>query len=234
MSSDRIDCGGHHFCCASAFFDTHVFRFRKYSLSSSSLAPTWIPFTSTQAAVETLDFDLRIMTSGFSSDRTSLFSLPIHSFPVFNLFVFCAGDWMYERGSKVFYLNEPINIEASVRVGHHMGFRVFVNSCVATLDPDRDTMPRYVFIDNDGWATNVYTSRLQPDKSLSNATTLLRCLSEISSRCLVDSQLQGSSSHFLPRIQDDKLQFTIDAFKFHKETRREVGPFYYFIVLMDY
>ena len=38
---------------------------RKYSLSSSSLTPTWIPFTATQAAVETLDFDLSVMTSGF-------------------------------------------------------------------------------------------------------------------------------------------------------------------------
>lgn len=38
---------------------------RKYSLSSSSLTPTWIPFISTQAAVETLEFDLRVMTSGF-------------------------------------------------------------------------------------------------------------------------------------------------------------------------
>lgn len=43
----------------------NVLFLRKYSLSSSSLTPTWIPFMSTQAAVETLDFDLRVMTSGF-------------------------------------------------------------------------------------------------------------------------------------------------------------------------
>ncbi|XP_075994907.1 zona pellucida sperm-binding protein 3-like [Genypterus blacodes] len=93
---------------------------RKYSLSSSTLVPTWMPFTSTQAAVETLEFGLRIMTN----------------------------DWLYERSSNVFYLGEPISIEASVRVGHHMGLRVFLSSCVATLEPDIHSTPRYVFIED--------------------------------------------------------------------------------------
>ncbi|KAM4598281.1 zona pellucida sperm-binding protein 3-like [Polymixia lowei] len=119
---------------------------RKYSLSSSSLTPTWIPFTSTQAAVETLDFDMRILTS----------------------------DLLYERSSNVFYLGEPIFIEASVRVGHHTGLRVFVSSCVATLDPEMDSNPRYVFIENDGClvdsqlqgARSRFLRRTQDDKLL--------------------------------------------------------------------
>uniref|UniRef100_A0A3Q3ETY7 Zona pellucida sperm-binding protein 3 n=1 Tax=Labrus bergylta TaxID=56723 RepID=A0A3Q3ETY7_9LABR len=134
---------------------------RKYSLSSSSIKPTWIPYTSTQAAVETLQFDLRIMTS----------------------------DWMYERSSNVFHLGMPISIEASVRVGHHMGLRVFVSSCVATLHPDINSAPRYVFLENG---------------------------------CLLDSQLPGSRSHFLPRTQDDKLRLLIDAFRFHNDDRGEL------------
>ncbi|XP_067426687.1 zona pellucida sperm-binding protein 3-like [Thunnus thynnus] len=134
---------------------------RRYSLSSSSLTPTWIPFMSTQAAVETLEFDLRIMTN----------------------------DWLYERGSNVFYLGEPIGIEASVRIGHHMGLRVFISSCVATLYPDIYSNPRYDFIENG---------------------------------CLVDSQLPGSKSHFLPRTQDDKLHLVIDAFRFHNEDKGEL------------
>nr|XP_046270058.1 zona pellucida sperm-binding protein 3-like [Scatophagus argus] len=134
---------------------------RKYTLSSSSIMPTWIPFMSTQAAVETLEFGLRVMTD----------------------------DWLYERSSNVFYLGEPIGIEASVRVGHHMGLRVFVSSCVATLYPDIYSVPRYVFIE-DG--------------------------------CLVDSQLPGSNSHFLPRTQDDKLHLVIDAFRFHEEDKGEL------------
>nr|AIO02875.1 zona pellucida C5 protein [Gymnodraco acuticeps] len=93
---------------------------RKYSLSSSSLMPTWIPFMSTQAAVEMLQFNLRIMTS----------------------------DWQYKRGSNVFHLGEPISIEASVRIGHHVELRVFVSSCVATLSPDMHSSPRHAFIEN--------------------------------------------------------------------------------------
>ncbi|XP_068574780.1 zona pellucida sperm-binding protein 3-like [Cebidichthys violaceus] len=93
---------------------------RKYSLSSSSLMPTWIPFMSNQAAETTLKFDLRIMTN----------------------------DWRYQRSSNVFYIGEPIDMEASVRVGHHMELRVFVSSCVATLTPDVDSVPRYVFVEN--------------------------------------------------------------------------------------
>uniref|UniRef100_A0A3Q1GWE8 Zona pellucida sperm-binding protein 3 n=1 Tax=Acanthochromis polyacanthus TaxID=80966 RepID=A0A3Q1GWE8_9TELE len=93
---------------------------RKYSLSSSSLMPTWIPFTSTQAAVETLAFNLRLMTN----------------------------DWMHERSANMFHLGEPISIEASVRVGHHMGLRVFISSCVATLQPDIYSEPKYIFVEN--------------------------------------------------------------------------------------
>ncbi|XP_028310672.1 zona pellucida sperm-binding protein 3-like [Gouania willdenowi] len=131
---------------------------RKYRLSSSSIMPTWIPFTSTQTAVELLDFSLKLMTD----------------------------DWLHERYSNVFYLGDLINVEASVRVGHHMGLRVFVSSCVATLTPDVTSEPSYTFIE---------------------------------SGCLVDSQIPGSRSNFLPRTRNDKLQLSIDSFKFHNDNR---------------
>uniref|UniRef100_A0A4W5Q7R4 Zona pellucida sperm-binding protein 3 n=1 Tax=Hucho hucho TaxID=62062 RepID=A0A4W5Q7R4_9TELE len=99
---------------------------RKYSLDSSSLQPTWIPFTARVSAEDTLLFSLTLMTS----------------------------DWLYERGSGVYFLGDPINIEASVRVAHHTRLRVFVSSCVATLDPDRNSVPRYVFIESDGCLTD--------------------------------------------------------------------------------
>ncbi|XP_056463069.1 zona pellucida sperm-binding protein 3-like [Gadus chalcogrammus] len=135
---------------------------RKYSLSSSPLQPTWIPFIATQSAVETLDFNLRVMTS----------------------------DWLHERSSNVFHLSEPICLEASIRVGNHMDLRVFMSSCVATLYPARDSTPRYDFIENNG--------------------------------CLMDSQLQGAHSQFLPRTQDNKLRMVIDAFRFHQEEQGEL------------
>ncbi|KAM4534564.1 zona pellucida sperm-binding protein 3-like [Fundulus diaphanus] len=134
---------------------------RKYGVSSSSLMPTWIPFISTQSGVEMLQFSLTLMTN----------------------------DWMYERGANVFHLGEPINLEASVRVGHHMGLRVFLSSCVATLQPAINSDPKYLFIENG---------------------------------CLTDSQLPESKAQFFPRMRDDKLQLTIDAFKFHNDDRRQL------------
>uniref|UniRef100_A0A3Q2SRS4 Zona pellucida sperm-binding protein 3 n=1 Tax=Fundulus heteroclitus TaxID=8078 RepID=A0A3Q2SRS4_FUNHE len=134
---------------------------RKYGVSSSSLMPTWIPFVSTQSGVEMLQFSLKLMTN----------------------------DWMYERGANVFYIGEPINLEASVRVGHHMGLRVFLSSCVATLQPAINSEPKYLFIENG---------------------------------CLTDSQLPDSKAQFFPRMRDDKLQLTINAFKFHNDDRRQL------------
>nr|XP_033490487.1 zona pellucida sperm-binding protein 3-like [Epinephelus lanceolatus] len=40
---------------------------------------------------------------------------------------------------------------------------------------------------------------------------------ECLSRCLFDSQLTGSSSQFLPRSQDDRLQFEVEAFRFQQD-----------------
>ncbi|KAM8824461.1 zona pellucida sperm-binding protein 3-like [Synchiropus picturatus] len=92
---------------------------RRFSLSSSPIAPTWIPFLSKKVAQESLDFDLRIMTN----------------------------DWLHQRSANVFHLGEPIAMEASVRVGHHTGLRVFVSNCVATLDPDLNSEPKYAFVE---------------------------------------------------------------------------------------
>ncbi|XP_021467939.2 zona pellucida sperm-binding protein 3 isoform X1 [Oncorhynchus mykiss] len=97
---------------------------RKYSLNSVPLQSTWIPFTATVSAEDTLQFSLMLMTSG------------------------C--NWLYERGSGVYFLGDPINVEVSVRLVHHTRLRVFVSSCAATLDPDWNSVPRYVFIENDG------------------------------------------------------------------------------------
>ncbi|KAI4798615.1 hypothetical protein KUCAC02_020609 [Chaenocephalus aceratus] len=58
------------------------------------------------------------------------------------------SDWQHKRGSNVFHIGEPISIEASVRIGHHIGLRVFVSSCVATLSPDMHSSPRHAFIEN--------------------------------------------------------------------------------------
>uniref|UniRef100_A0A3Q4BTN1 Zona pellucida sperm-binding protein 3 n=1 Tax=Mola mola TaxID=94237 RepID=A0A3Q4BTN1_MOLML len=40
--------------------------------------------------------------------------------------------------------------------------------------------------------------------------------------CLTDTYLTNSSSHFLPRVEEHKLRFQLDAFRFHQETSSQV------------
>ncbi|KAJ8249099.1 hypothetical protein GJAV_G00231160 [Gymnothorax javanicus] len=138
---------------------------RLHNVSSNALNPTWIPYYSTLSAEDLLVFSLRIMDV----------------------------NWQMERASNVFFLGDLINIEASVVQANHVPLRVFVDTCVATLDPDMNAVPRYAFIDNKG--------------------------------CLVDSKLTSSRSQFMPRVQDNKLQFQLDAFRFAQEARSAIYIF---------
>ncbi|KAJ8407588.1 hypothetical protein AAFF_G00274450 [Aldrovandia affinis] len=135
---------------------------RLHNVSSSALKPTWIPYRSTLSGEDLLVFTLRLMTD----------------------------DWMQERVSNMFFLGDIMNIEASVVQANHVLLRVFVDTCVATLDPNMDAVPRYAFIENQG--------------------------------CLMDSKLTSSRSMFLPTIEDDKLRFQLDAFRFAQESRSSI------------
>ncbi|KAK6466521.1 zona pellucida sperm-binding protein 3-like [Huso huso] len=95
---------------------------RLHNVSSNALKPTWVPFTSTKFAEAALDFSLRLMTD----------------------------DWLTQRTSNVYSLGDVMNIEASVDGTNHMSLRLFVDNCVATMVPDKNASPRYVFIDNSG------------------------------------------------------------------------------------
>ncbi|KAJ8337279.1 hypothetical protein SKAU_G00384990 [Synaphobranchus kaupii] len=138
---------------SSAVVGLQCHYMRLHNVSSNALKPTWIPYHSTLSAEELLVFSMRLM----------------------------ADHWQLERGSNVFFLGDLINIEVSVVQANHMPLRVFVDTCVATLDPDMNAVPRYAFIENDG--------------------------------CLMDSKLTNSRSQLLSRVQDDKLQFQLDAFR---------------------
>ncbi|KAJ8380475.1 hypothetical protein SKAU_G00012530 [Synaphobranchus kaupii] len=150
---------------SSAVVGIQCHYMRLYNVSSNALKPTWIPYHSTLSAEELLVFSMRLM----------------------------ADDWLLERGSNVFFLGDLINIEASVVQANHMPLRVFVDTCVATLDPDINAVPSYAFIENKG--------------------------------CLMDSKLTNSRSQFLSRVQDDKLQFQLDAFRFAQEARSAIYIF---------
>ncbi|XP_029435285.1 zona pellucida sperm-binding protein 3-like [Rhinatrema bivittatum] len=133
---------------------------RTGNVSSKAIKPTWAPFSSTIFAEERLAFSLRLMND----------------------------DWSAERTSTVFHLGDEIHIEASVKPGDHAPLTVFIDSCVATVSPDRDSSPRYSIIDSYG--------------------------------CLVDGKQEDSLSSFRsPRIQPEKLQFSVDAFRFAGDTK---------------
>ncbi|XP_030434503.1 zona pellucida sperm-binding protein 3-like [Gopherus evgoodei] len=95
---------------------------RKDNVSSKAIKPTWVPFSSTLSAEERLAFSLRLMND----------------------------DWSAERLSNGFQLGEVMHIQADVSTGNHVSLRLFVDSCVATLTPDRDSSPHYSVIDFNG------------------------------------------------------------------------------------
>ncbi|XP_067834084.1 zona pellucida sperm-binding protein 3-like [Heptranchias perlo] len=96
--------------------------FRKGNVSSDPIKPTWIPFRSTKSGEGLLSFSLRLMND----------------------------DWLTERTSTVYYLGDLIHIEASVSMTNHMPLNLYINSCAATLSPDKDSTPRYNIIDSHG------------------------------------------------------------------------------------
>lgn len=61
-----------------------------------------------------------------------------------------AADWQYERAGNMYVLGDMVNIEASVMQYFHVPLRIFVDSCVATLEPNINANPRYAFIENHG------------------------------------------------------------------------------------
>ncbi|XP_029951644.1 zona pellucida sperm-binding protein 3-like [Salarias fasciatus] len=135
---------------------------RNHDVSSGLVNPTWVPFSDKKTSEESLHFSLTVMTD----------------------------DWSSLRPSAQFLLGDMMKFEASVKQFHHAPLRVFVDSCVATMVPITDTVPRYNFLANKG--------------------------------CLFDGQLTGSSSQFLPRSQDDKLRFELEAFRFQNEFHDQV------------
>ncbi len=128
-------------------------------------------------------------------------------------------DWRYERPSNTYFLGDFINLEASVVRANHVPLRVFVESCAATLGPSGEAATMYTFIENSGWAT-------LPDRPLS-ALLLCHCwlmlLTKIF-RCMMDAKLTNSRSRFMSRIQDDKLQFQIEVFRFEQDSQGMVSP----------
>ncbi|KAL0968365.1 hypothetical protein UPYG_G00265900 [Umbra pygmaea] len=60
------------------------------------------------------------------------------------------ADWQFERDSNQYALGDLINVEASVKQYFHVPLRVFVDSCVATMEPNANANPNHIFIENHG------------------------------------------------------------------------------------
>ncbi|KAM7375105.1 hypothetical protein PAMA_014270 [Pampus argenteus] len=146
---------------------------RKYFVSSSAVRPTWEPSASNVLAEQQLGFSLRLATE----------------------------DWQSQRPSSVYSLSDVMHIEASVLQGHHVPMRVYADSCVATVNPDPNSQPRYPFITNHG---RVYLN------------------GPLKRQCLTDAKLTGAKSYFMQRSREDQLRFQLKAFRFHRDHRNSL------------
>ncbi|XP_060708858.1 zona pellucida sperm-binding protein 3-like [Hemiscyllium ocellatum] len=136
--------------------------FRKGNVSSNPIKPTWIPFFSTRSGEGHLSFSLHLMN----------------------------GDWLTERTSTVYSLGELIHIEASVSMANHVSLKLYIDRCVATLSPDKDSTLRYSIID--------YNGCLLDSKAEDSFSTFV---------------LPRDGR------EPDKLQFDLDAFRFYGDER---------------
>ncbi|XP_039099464.1 zona pellucida sperm-binding protein 3 [Hyaena hyaena] len=95
---------------------------RHSNVSSQAILPTWVPFRTTMLSEEKLVFSLRLMEE----------------------------DWSSEKWSPTFQLGDIAHLQAEVHTGSHVPLRLFVDHCVATLTPDRNTSPRHTIVDFHG------------------------------------------------------------------------------------
>ncbi|KAI5945514.1 zona pellucida sperm-binding protein 3 [Manis javanica] len=95
---------------------------RQGNVSSQAILPTWVPFKSTVFSEEKLVFSLRLMDE----------------------------NWVAEKRSPTFQLGDTAHLQAEVHTGSHVPLRLFVDHCVATLTPDRNTSPYHSIVDFHG------------------------------------------------------------------------------------
>ena len=72
------------------------------------------------------------------------------------MLMFAVGPvgWRSVRSTTVFLQGEPVFLEAAVYAPLHPPLRVYVDYCVATLNPEPLSEPRYEFIVNQGLVCN--------------------------------------------------------------------------------
>lgn len=89
------------------------------------------------------------------------FSKKITKMNVLLYLYLCADDWTGETPSRVFHLGDLLHLEASYTAPDSSQRRLYMDSCVATLEPDPTSVPRYYFIQNHGWVAKLSSARLR-------------------------------------------------------------------------
>ncbi|XP_060708860.1 zona pellucida sperm-binding protein 3-like [Hemiscyllium ocellatum] len=126
--------------------------------------------------------DLTLGTAGcqptrvYPENQTVLFDYGLHE----------CDDWLTERTSTLYYLGDLIHIEASVSMANHVSLKLYIDRCVATLSPDKDSTLRYSIVD--------YNGCLLDSKAEDSFSTFV---------------LPRDGR------KPDKLQFDLDAFRFY-------------------
>ncbi|XP_020567184.1 zona pellucida sperm-binding protein 3 isoform X2 [Oryzias latipes] len=159
---------------------------RKQKVIGEPLMPTWIPMTSSIRGFGLLRFSLRIMAGEFI-----LFS------PDFKTTTTTTMSHL-----SVFLCSSCTDECASARSSSvfQQGEAVFLEAAVdSALHP-----PLTLYVDH-------CAATVQPDP-----LSELRYSFITKHGCLMDSVLPGSSSRFLPRQRDDRLCFSVQAFRFRK------------------
>uniref|UniRef100_A0A8D0BTN3 Zona pellucida sperm-binding protein 3 n=1 Tax=Salvator merianae TaxID=96440 RepID=A0A8D0BTN3_SALMN len=94
---------------------------RKSNMSTNVIKPSWAAFM-TSISEESLYFSLHLMTE----------------------------DWSAERKSNQYSLGDSLHIQAEVYRKDNLPLRLFVDDCMATLTPSRDSIPCYAILDSHG------------------------------------------------------------------------------------
>lgn len=112
------------------------------------MKPEWISYIDSKESEDSLSLSLQLMSGGFVL-------LPcrkdfLHSWHHLQFLLVLADDWQFPRPVPEFLLGDMMKFEASVKQLHHTPLRVNVDSCVATVVPNADAIPRYGFLFNSG------------------------------------------------------------------------------------
>ncbi|TRY92086.1 hypothetical protein DNTS_022011 [Danionella cerebrum] len=106
----------------SAYVPVECHYKRSHFVSSVNVKPSWDSPTNLRSAMELIRFSFHLMND----------------------------DWSTRRSSNIYQLGEVMNIQASFMMAKHAPFRLVMDRCVVSLEPNAASMPRYTFVKNHG------------------------------------------------------------------------------------